>query len=302
MQLTRFASPIARVKRELPPSAPLPATLQTLACRLCPLAYLERCRARYGSRFTVYPIDMSPLVFLSDPQDIKALLAAPPVALRPGAGGAVVTPLFGERSFVLREEAEHKCGRHAILPAFQRKAMREQVGMIEEQVQREVASWPLDAAFPIHPQLGALTLRVILRVVFSGEDRMREELHGRMLRMLAAMGSPILQEPRLRYLPGWHGTWKHLMREREEVDRLVFSLIRARRGGGDRDDTLQMLLAARNPDGSPMSDRQIRDNFGLRADRRTRDDGIGACLGLPAVGAQRDGAGSSGRGARRRGR
>ena len=51
------------------------------------------------------------------------------------------------------------------------------------------------------------------------------------------------------------------MREREEVDRAVFALIRARRGGGDRDDMLRCCCAARNPDGSPMSDRQIRDNF-----------------------------------------
>jgi cytochrome P450 len=89
-----------------------------------------------------------------------------------------------------------------------------------------------------------------------------EELHGHMLGMLSAMASPVLQEPRLRHLPGWRRTWRRLVRQREEVDRLIFTLIRARRrGGSDGDDMLGLLLVARNPDGSRMSDRQVRDNL-----------------------------------------
>ncbi len=262
MPFTDPAPLIARIKRELPPTAPLPAALQTVACRLWPLDYLERCRARYGSRFTVYPIDMPPLVFLSDPQDIKALLAAPPAVLYPGTGGAVVAPLFGESSFVLREEAEHRCGRNSVLPAFRRGALQKHAEMVGELAERQAASWPLETAFPIQPSLGALTLRIILRAVFSDESRRLEELHARMLEMLSVMASPILQEPRLRHLPVWHGTWKRLMGQRDEVDRLVFALIRARRRAiGERTDMLELLLGARNPDGSPMSDRQVRDNL-----------------------------------------
>ena len=78
MSLTDPAPLLARFKGELPPTAPLPAALQTLACRWWPIAYLERCRARYGNRFTIYPVDMPPLVFLSDPEDIREMIAAPP--------------------------------------------------------------------------------------------------------------------------------------------------------------------------------------------------------------------------------
>jgi cytochrome P450 len=262
MLFTDSAPLIARVKRELPPAPPVPGALQTLACRLWPLAYLEHCRARYGVRFTVYPIDMPPLVFLSDPNDIRALFGASPAALHPGAGGAVVTPLFGESSFVLLEEEEHRCGRGAVLPAFNRKATSRHAEMVGEVVERAVASWPVDSAFPIHPCLGALTLRVILRAVFSGERRSLEELHAQMLAMLAAMASPVLQEPRLRHLPGWSRTWRLLMRRRAEVDRLIFALIRARRRtAGAEEDLLELLLAARNPDGSPLSDGQVRDDL-----------------------------------------
>jgi len=262
MPFTNYTSLVARAKRELPPTAPLPAVFQTLACRLWPLGYLERCRARYGSSFTVYPVDMSPLVFLADPHDIRALFAAPSDVLHAGAGGSVVAPLFGESSFVLREEGEHRCGRATVLPAFQRKVIAGYAEVIDELVEREAASWPRDIEFPIHPRLAALSLRIILRVVFGEGGHMLEELHDHMLAMLSIMASPILQEPRLRRLPGWRGNWMHLMRERDEVDRLVFALICARRGGRhEESDMLGLLLEARNQDGSQMSDRQVRDNL-----------------------------------------
>jgi cytochrome P450 len=263
MPFTDSTHLIARIRCELPPTAPLPAALQTLACRLWPIAYMERCRARYGSRFTVYPVDMAPLVFLSDPQDIRAVLGAPEAVLRSGAGGAVVAPLFGERSFMLHEAAEHTCGRNAVLPAFHRKAVGEHAEMVREVIEREVASWPLEQAFAVHPRLRALTLRIALRVfVGDRESKELEELHAGILRMLTVMASPVLQEPRLRHLPGWRATWNALVRRRGEVDELIFALIRRRRRARrELDDMLGRLLAASNLDGSPMSDRQIRDNL-----------------------------------------
>lgn len=251
-----------QIEDELPPAAPLPAALQTLACRRWPLAYFERCRERYGDRFTVRPVDMPPLVFLSNPLEIRAVLTAPADVLHTGVGGKIVAPLFGEDSFMLREEEEHMCGRNAILPAFHRRVALEHTEVVAEVVGGEVASWPLEEAFPIQPHLRALTLRVIMRSLFGSEDSTFLELHKRLLAMLSVMDSFLLQEPRLRHLPGWRKTWQRFVRQRNEVDRLIFALIaRRKRGGGDSGDLLGMLLVAHNPDGSPMSDRQVRDNL-----------------------------------------
>ncbi len=250
-----------RMKRELPPAAPLPAVLQTVGCRFWPLGYLEHCRARYGSAFTVYPIDMAPLVFLSDPSDIRAMLAASPVDLHAGAGGLVMAPLFGQRAFMLGEEEQHKCGRSAVSAWFQRKAVQARGGLIGELVEREVASWPIDTAFATHSHLVALALRIILRIAVADEDLLVERLCVHVQDMLSVMASPVLQEPRLRHLPGWRRTWKRMTGERDRVDGMVFELIRRRRRAQPVDDVLGALLAARNLDGSPTSDRQVRDNF-----------------------------------------
>jgi cytochrome P450 len=262
MQFTDPAPVSNQTRGELPPAAPLPAALQTLACRLWPLAYFERCRARYGERFTVRPVDMPPLVFLSNPQEIRAVLNAPPTVLHTGVGGGVVAPLFGNDSFMLHEEEEHMCGRNSIQPAFRRRAVLEHAETIAQVVDSEIAAWPLEVPFALHPRLRALTLRVIMRSLFGAEDRDFAELHARILKMLSVMSSFLLQEPRLRHLPGWRGTWRRFVRQRREVDRLIFALVARRRGvRGPSGDLIEMLLTAHNPDGSPMSDRQVRDNL-----------------------------------------
>jgi cytochrome P450 len=262
MQFTYSLQAAARVEDELPPAAPVPAAFQTLACRLWPFAYFERCRARYGDRFTVYPVDMLPLVFLADPQEVRAVLTAPASVLHTGAGGEIVAPLFGEDSFMLHEGEAHMCGRNAILPAFHRRVVLEHTEMVSEIVCREVASWPLGEPFAVYPRLRALTLKVIMSSLFGGEDPAFAELHERLLGMLTVMASMLLQEPRLRILPGWRGRWRRFVSQRSEVHRLIYTLIERRRNTCERDgDLLAMLLAARNQDGAAMSDRQVRDNL-----------------------------------------
>ena len=246
----------------LPPSAPLPSAIQTLAFWRQPHAYLEWCQRRYGSRFTVYPIGMPPMVFMSEPADIKAIVGAPANVLHPGAGGTAIAPLVGDESFMLAEEDEHLTGRRAVLPAFHHRLIHEHAEMVQEIVVREVATWPLDTPVAIHPYLRALTLRVILQTIFGSEDARLRELHTRLLAMFSVTRGLALQEPQLRHLPGWRGIWRSFLAERAQVDKIMVSLIendaraRAREGG-----LLSMLLEERHSDRSKTSTRQIRDTL-----------------------------------------
>jgi cytochrome P450 len=90
----------------------------------------------------------------------------------------------------------------------------------------------------------------------------------RMLEMLSVMATPLLQQPQLRRLPGWRGVWRRFEQHHQAVDEIVYQLISTRRRACDhRDqgnrqaDLLGLLICARNPDGSPLSDRQVRDNL-----------------------------------------
>ncbi len=260
--MSTLTAPSAHLRRELPPSAPLPAVLQTLACRWWPLAYFERCRTRYGRRFTVYPVDMPPLVFLSHPDDVHAVLTAPPSVLYAGAGAAVLAPLIGAGSFMLREEEEHRHGRRAVMPAFHGRVVESHAAALADAVERELATWPLGASVALHPRLRALTLRVILGTVLAEGDAVQAALHERLAQALAVTASLVLQAPRVRSLPGWQATWRRFLERRAACDELLYVVIRARRAGGEqRGDLLDALLAARLPDGAAMSDAQVRDNL-----------------------------------------
>jgi cytochrome P450 len=262
MPFTYIARRLSGDEDELPPAAPLPAALQTLACRFWPLQYFELCRTRYGDRFTVRPVDMPPLVLLANPREIRAVLTAPTSALRAGAGGEVAAPLFGDHSFMLRDGEEHMCGRSAILPAFHRRAIANLAEHVTEIVTQEVGSWPVGEPFPVYPHLRSLTLAVIVKSLFKADRAELQELHGRLLEMLSIMAGLLLQEPRLRHLPGWHGPWRRFRLQRDEVHRLIGSLIAGHRNkGSGNSDLLDMLISANNPDGSAMSDVQVRDNL-----------------------------------------
>jgi cytochrome P450 len=250
-----------RLKRELPPTAPIPALLQTVACRRTPLSYFEWCRTLHGNTFTMYPVDMAPVVFLSNPRDIHTVLTAPANVLHPGAGGAAIAPIVGKGSFMLREEDEHLAARRTTSPAFTAGEVQGHRDMVAEIVEREVETWPLDAPFAVHPHLRSLTLEVILRTVFGEETTDVQMLRDRILEMLAVTTSFVLVEPRLRHLPGWHRTWRRFVCRRRAVDELILMLIsQARLDGGQEHSVLGMLLAARNADGTAMSNRQVRDH------------------------------------------
>lgn len=252
-----------RLRGKLPPAPTHPAVLQTIGGRRWPYAYLEHCQRVCGDPFTLYPLDMPPMVFLSDPQDIREVLTGDASVLHPGAGGHVIAPLIGECSFMLREEEGHAFGRKTITPAFHCRKVAEQTAILTSLVEEAVASWPTGGAVALHPRMRTLTMNVILRIIFS--DKSGVELAGlqqRLERMLAITDSLLLQGPRLRHVPGWRRIWRRFLAERARVDQLVYQLVNERRNHqGERGDLLDMLLAAERSDGTAMSQVEVRDNL-----------------------------------------
>jgi cytochrome P450 len=250
-----------RVKRELPPTPPLPAAAQTIICRRAPLALFDWCRRKLGDRFTLFPLDIAPAVFLSHPSDVRAVLDASSAVLHPGAGGSAIAPIVGPNSFMLREADEHLRGRRTILPAFNAAALATHTEMVQQLVAAEVASWPLDASFPVHPRLRSMSLQVILNSIFNEPPARLARLHHHLLRMLDVAASFLLVEPRLRHLPMWRGVWRRFARDRAAADEELRALIVRRRAPHAEGDALALLLSAPSADGSQPTPAQVRDNI-----------------------------------------
>jgi cytochrome P450 len=243
----------------LPPGPRLPKTLQTIGWWTRSGPYFERCRARYGKRFTLRLLSSPPFVHLSDPDEVREVFRAPPDVLHPGEGAGILEPIVGTHSVILLDEDAHLSQRKLMLPAFHGEKMQRLSGLMAEVAEREVASWPRHEAIVLHPRLQALTLEIILRAVFGLDpgprlDALRERLTG-VLEVGESPASmlPFLQRGR---------RWSDFERERDEADALLFELIDERRAeDGERDDVLAMLLEARHDDGSPMSPQELRDEL-----------------------------------------
>ncbi|MGH2880093.1 MAG: cytochrome P450 [Solirubrobacteraceae bacterium] len=252
-----------RLMRQLPPGPKVPVTLQTLATWTRPTAGLLRARGRYGKRFAVRVLGQPPFVILSDPQDIKQVFQAAPDVLHPGEGARVLEPILGPNSVILLDEAPHLSQRKLMLPAFHGEAMERLEDLMVELTQRELATWPVGEETALHPRLQRLTLEIVLRAVFGLErgaklDRLRELL----TEVLEFAESPLSILPFAQKLLAGRGSMGRLERAGEEADRLIYDLIDERRQGhDDGPGVLNLLLAARHEDGSPMSREELRDEL-----------------------------------------
>ena len=247
---------------ELPDGPRLPAAVQTAGWVFRPTTFLEGARRRYGSRFTVRLVGQGPIVMISDPAEVREVLTAAPDVLHPGEGAKVIEPVVGPNSVIVLDEDRHLEQRKIMLPPFHGQALRSLTGLIEDAAERELASWPTGEPVALHPRLQRVALDIILRVVFGLDaGRQLDDLRDALTVVLDFGQSPtsiMLTQPGFAWTPQARRQAQRL----EHADRLVLALVEERRrSGGSGDDVLSLLLAARHDDGTPLNDRELRDEL-----------------------------------------
>ena len=250
----------------LPPEPSSPPLVQMLRWAFRPLPFMQECREKFGDSFSVKFVGFErPMVMISDPAAIKALYTERSHGLPPGRE-VVLTPVVGPRSVLVIEGADHLAHRKLMLPAFHGERMRSYEPIVTEIVDREIDSWPLDGEFAIHPHMQAMTLEVILRVVFGVAEGPRlERLRVLLTKVLEETASPFAQLIGLaarRF--GGRGPWAKFEAQLQAVDELLYAEIAEHRKRDDleqRDDILSQLIGARFEDGAEMSDEDLRDQL-----------------------------------------
>ncbi len=250
----------------LPPGPDASLVWQTAAWVTRPGPFMERCRRRHGDVFTLRLPATGNCVFVSDPEAIKQVFTASPDVLRAGEGNRALEPVLGSRSLLLLDGRDHLRHRRLMLPSFHGERLRGYGEVMRRIALEEIDSWPSGRPTRMQPRMQAITLEIILRVVFGldqGEQlrRMRE----RITTLLDVATSPM---GFLRLLP--RGPFGRLPAERrfEEalaaVDEALFDEIRSRRAAPDlaeRDDIFSLLAQARDEDGGALTDRELRDEL-----------------------------------------
>jgi cytochrome P450 len=251
----------------LPPEPSSPPLVQTLRWAFRPIPFMEDCRRQFGDSFGVRFLGFErPMVLISDPEAIKALYREPSHGLPPGRN-AILEPIVGSKSLLIQQGAEHLSRRRLMLPPFHGERMRSYEATMNEIVSAEIDSWPLNEEFPVHARMQAVTLEIILRVVFgvsSGPrlDRLREML-ATVLTETATPGRQVLGLVLQRFGIGG-GMFARFEGQLREVDELLLAEIAEHRERPDleeREDILSMLMGAEFEDGTRMDDRELRDQL-----------------------------------------
>jgi cytochrome P450 family 135 len=256
---------LAFMQEALPPGPPEPRLAQMMQWLSRPVVYAERQRDRYGEAFTAR-IEDRPWVMLGDPDDVRTVFTAGPERVNAGEANAILRPTLGSHSLLLLDGEEHMRQRKLMLPAFHGERVERYREIMREATERAVASWAVGEAFALRPHTQAITLEVIMRAVFGLEEeaavaRLREPLR----RMLDWAGNPAALLIVAVAGPD-HPFVRRVLARRylEPVDRELYALIAARRAAPDlaeRDDILSTLLLARDEQGEPMTDVELRDEL-----------------------------------------
>jgi cytochrome P450 len=204
-------------------------------------------------------------VVISDPVLAKELFkASSDLIERPTWGAGTLGEVFGPGSTFSLAGDELLTRRKLVLPLFHGKRMRSYEHIIEEEVMREVATWPEGRDFETLQAMTSIALNSILRAVFGAEGPALNKLRDVVLPMVPLGGLTLVLPPATRRDLGRWSPWGRYLWYRRRFDAIVDSLIadaRADPAFEERSDVLALLLQARYEDGEPITDSHIADEL-----------------------------------------
>ena len=247
----------------LPPGPHWPMLVQSAALLRFRHRFVPWLHRRFGDTFTVTLIPGGrPLVVFTRPEDVKEVFAGDPDVFHAGKGNAILGPIMGEHSLLLVDGAEHRRARKLLMPAFSGQAMRGYEDLVTGVAKTEVGSWTPGRPFRSLDRMNALTLEVILRVVFGVTDE------SRLTRLRPLVNRTVDVSPAA--LLGWNwpwlrrfGLWKRTVETSYALDRLIYAEIADRRAAPDlehRTDVLSQLIRV-DDGGDRLTDPELRDQL-----------------------------------------
>ena len=249
-----------------PQTHPWVQTFQWLAS---PLEYMEACAQRYGDIFTlrIGPV-FTPQVFISNPQAIQEVFNTDPKQLDSGEEAGIKSPVVGQQSMLALAGERHRRQRKLLMPPFHGERMRAYGQLVCDVTEKVTSRWTIGEPFSARSSMQTISLQVILKAVFGLEEGSRyEELQER-LTVLLSPSNPVLQAmiilfPALQRDLGSWSPWTQLMHQLQQIDNLIYAEIAERKEQPDpsRTDILSLMMSARDEQGQPMTDLELRDEL-----------------------------------------
>lgn len=229
-----------------------------------PLESLWEWRERYGDVFSAPMLVFGMGVYVADPDAIRDMFTGDQSDLLAGEANSPLAPMLGDRSVLILDGPEHMRQRKLLLPPFGGSRVAGYRDVIRDAAEREIDRWREGERVVMRDRMRALTFEVIVRVVFGVTEPERvERLRRALVRLIDTQLAFAIPE-RLRWELGGRGPWGRFAARKRAADALIYEELSRRREQPDledRDDVLSLLLRARDEDGRPMTDVELRDEL-----------------------------------------
>ncbi len=247
------------VDRSPPRMRGLPIIGNLAAYARDPLGFLLRAQRTRGDIVELKFLSQSSIL-VSHPDDIESILVTHNKNFIKDRYLQDLQRLLGQG--LLTSEGDFwRRQRRLAQPAFHRERIAAYAKQMVRSTERAMESWRPSSEMDIHDEMMRVTLDIVSRTLFSSqvEDAARD-VSTAVEAVMARYADPlVLAIPYYDRLP-LPSNWRFRAAQKR-LDEIIYSLLERRHADGDPDmgDLLSLLLAARDEDGSRMTDRQVRD-------------------------------------------
>jgi len=255
---------------QLPNLVKTPPILQRLQWVADPIGYMEKAVQQYPDIFTTVLLSpQDPWVFVNHPQAIQEILINDRKKfVAASRKNKILQPLVGDSSMIMLDGDRHKRRRQMVMPSFHGDRMRSYGEIISNITEKVLSQLPTNQPFLARTAMQDISLQVILEAVFG----LYEGERCQKLKHLMALMSDVFRSPfssSLLFFPflqkdlGAWSPWGKFLRDRQKIDQLLYAEIAERRSQPDlnRTDILSLLMSAKDEEGEPMTDQELRDEL-----------------------------------------
>lgn len=250
----------------MPTGAPAPGPRgdwilgSTLDFKDNPLQYACYLSRAYGDVARMRVVT-SEWFLLSHPDDVfDACVTRAHIFQKPAIARKLWRPFLGENSVLTSEGETWKRQSRLMRPAFHRKRIDAYARVMQQSAARMLDSWEPGETRDIHDDMMKLTMNIVAKTLFDADVSGEARAFGDALEELQHVIIDHLYMPLP--IPKWVPTpknrrkWAAIDTMRGIVQRIVDD---RRTTGEDRGDLLSMLIAARDADGSGLTDMELLD-------------------------------------------
>jgi cytochrome P450 len=255
------------LKSHLPDGPQTPQWLQKMQYTWTPFAYMDSAAQRYGDIFNAPVMGNYPAVlFISNPQALQRIFTNDTRQFV-APSNQLMRPLVGDHSIFTLEGTRHRRERRLLLPPFHGERMQAYGQLICELANKAMNSLSIGTPFSARQLAQAISLEVILQVVFGIYQGERfNHLKSLIISLTDSLQSPfiggMLFFPSLQKDWGTRSPWGYFRHLQRQMRELIYAEIRDRHNQDHAgSDILSLLISARDETGQPMTDAELHDEL-----------------------------------------